>query len=179
MYSMSKPLNDISTKRSRRKQLKLLVSGMFGLLVLAFAFVSLRSLSGVESDNSRQQDLSLGQLPLGQPTLRRVDGRRLWITRLSEQQSRDASLNNPFLMDLQSGCQLQQVICAFSATAAKHSLDIAFSQKAPPQLPGQANWLGGFVDPTSGAVFDLFGRPYRLLRESDQQRLEIVKLEPH
>lgn len=152
---------------------------MFGVLLMAFVFVSLKSLSGVETANSQQQGLSLEQLPLGQATLRRVDGRRLWITRVSDQQRRDAALNKPFLIDSQTGCQPQQAICALSATAAKHSLDIAFSLKAPPQLPDQANWIGGFVDPTTGAVFDLLGRPYRLRRGSDQQRLEVVKLEQH
>ena len=174
---MSKLSNDISAKRSRRKQLKLLVSGMFGLLVLAFAFVSLQSLNGVEPDSSRQQGLSLEQLPLGQPVLRRVDGRRLWITRLSDQQSRDAAFNNPLLMDSKTGCQPQQAICALSATAAKHSVDIVFSQTAPPQLPDEANWVGGFVDPTTGAVFDLLGRAYRLGSDSDGQKLEVYNFD--
>lgn len=170
---MSKPSNDLLIKRSRRKQLKRLVSGMFALLVLAFVFVSLQSLTGVESDNSRQQSLSLEQLPVGQTVLRRVDGRRLWITRLSDQQSRAAVLNNPFLIEPQSGCQAQQAICALSATAVKHSVDIVFSQKAPPQLPDQASWAGGFVDPTTGAVFDLLGRAYRLGRDSDRQTMQV------
>ena len=151
---------------------------MFGLLLLAFVFVSLKSLSGAESENFRQQGLNVEQLPLGQPTLQLVDGRRLWITRLSDQQSRDAALNKPFLIDdSQSGCSPQQAICALSATAAKHSVDIVFSRTAPPQLSDQVNWRGGFVDPTTGGVFDLLGRPYRLRRASDQQRLEKVDLE--
>jgi hypothetical protein len=170
---MLKPLNDISGDRSRREQLKFLVRGMFGLLLLAFVFVSLRSLNGVESDNSLHQALSIDQLPLGKTTLRRVDGMRLWITRLSDQQRRDAALNKPFLMDSQTACPPQLDVCALSATAAKYSVDIVFSLKAPPQLPDEANWLGGFIDPTTGAVFDLLGRAYRLGRDSDGQRMRV------
>ena len=140
--------------------------GLFFLYVL-FAGMSVQNPSDEAAESGK-----FTQVLLGQTVLRRVNGHRVWVSRLSAQQQTVLNLNNPYLVDQITSC-VDLEVCVLSASAARHGLDIVFSKKEPPQLPSKVVWNGGFVDPTSGAVFDLLGRPYRLDKPSDTQRMRV------
>ena len=60
-----------------------LVRAMFGILILAFVLILFRSLAGANlttSVNSPFDDVEIGET-----TLRRYQGQRVWVTRLSPQ----------------------------------------------------------------------------------------------
>jgi len=157
----------------RKQQLKIAVSLMFAVMGLFFLYVLI---AGMGAQNSHDTAVERGEfthvLP-GQTVLRRVNGHRVWVSRLSAHQQTVLNLNNPYLVDQISSCGDLEV-CVLLASAARHGLDIVFSKKEPPQLPSKVVWNGGFVDPTSGAVFDLMGRPYRLDKPSDTQRMKAL-----
>jgi len=52
------------------------------------------------------------------------------------------------------------VLCVVAAQTDRSGIEIRYTRERPPQLHHSVPWLGGFVNPTTGAVFDLLGRPY-------------------
>ena len=158
-----------------RKQLKSLVSYMFALMIIGFVYVLFSSLGNnrnVETGADKFSDIKLGQT-----VMRRVDGKRVWITHLSKQQLSQTKLLEPFLISPVSDCGLNTKLCAVLAAVSDNGLELSYSLLPPPQIKGDDLWFGGFVDPTTGAAFDLRGRAYRLNRSSDLQTLEFVELD--
>ncbi len=158
-----------------RKQLKSLVSYMFAIVFIGFVYVlfsSLGSNTKVEAGVDRFSDIKLGQT-----VMRRVDGQRVWLTHFSNQQLKQTKLLEPFLINSESGCGVNIKLCAVLAAVSGNGLELSYSLLPPPQINGDDLWIGGFVDPTTGAVFDLLGRAYRLNRPSDVQTLELVELD--
>lgn len=144
---------------SRRDVLIRAVKGMFAILALAFLFVLLRSLSGpsVISDPAAAFD----DVQIGQTALRRYQGQRVWATRLSKPQRQQAKELDAVVQDPNLGCPASVTICALSAKTARDGIELMFSQAAPPTLKSGLPWFGGFVDPSSGAVYDRLGRWYK------------------
>ena len=54
-------------------------------------------------------------------------------------------------------------------------LDLSYTLKAPPQIPEEVPWEGGFVDPSSGSVFDLLGRSYSVTNDDGRTSLAILE----
>lgn len=144
----------------RRETLLKVVQWMFLALGLAFLFVLFRSLSGppLTIDTGHPFD----DVETGETALRRIDGDRVWVTRLSALQRSQAVELATVVADPNSGCKAIVVVCALHTNTQQAGIEIAFSVKAPPQLPATTPWYGGFIDPTSGAVYDRLGRAYRL-----------------
>ncbi|GHA19633.1 hypothetical protein GCM10008090_31660 [Arenicella chitinivorans] len=143
-----------------RETLLKLVQWMFLMLGLAFLFVLFRSLSGppLTVDTGHPFD----DVETGETALRRINGDRVWATRLSALQRSQAIELANVVMDPNSGCKAVVAVCALHAETQQNGIEIAFSLKAPPQLSRQTPWYGGFIDPTTGAVYDRLGRAYRL-----------------
>ena len=158
-----------------RSNLLTLVKVMFGVLIFSFIYVLASSLGEMDTPPAQADSEMFSNLPIGQTAMRRVAGHRAWLTRPSEQQIRHAISLNAILVDPESGCRTTVDVCILLAATARDGIDLSYSKTAPPQLPMDAGWPGGFVDPTSGAVFDLFGRAYRLGRDSDRQTVQVLK----
>lgn len=146
---------------------------MFAVMGLFFLYVLIAGMGAQTPHSTAVERGEFTHVLSGQTVLRRVNGRRVWVSRLSAQQQTVLNLNNPYLVDQISSCGDPEV-CVLLASAARHGLDIVFSKQQPPQLPSKVIWDGGFVDPTSGAVFDLLGRPYQLGKSSDTQRMKAL-----
>ncbi len=140
-------------------------------LVLAFLFVLFRSLSGPSNTSSSAQSV-FDNVVVGQTALRRSGKQRLWATRLSDAQRGQAKKLNDWLADASAGCSIEQTLCVVLAESQRSGIDLVYSAKAPIQLPQKAPWFGGFIDPSTGGVFDFMGRAYKDVR-SDDQRSEL------
>jgi len=57
--------------------------------------------------------------------------------------------------------QLNKVYCVLAATTNRDGVYLQYTLKEPPQLLVDTPWFGGFVDPDSGAIYDLIGRAYQ------------------
>jgi len=143
---------------TRRDALTKLVKGMFTLLILAFLYVLFRSLSGpsiLEESNTVFDDVQDGQT-----VLRRVNGTRVWATRLSASQRSEFAELSSFVYDPDSGCEVSTIICAVLAKTPRDGVEIVFTEPEPAQLVSGTPWFGGFVDPSTGVVYDRLGRAY-------------------
>ncbi|MEM7358020.1 MAG: hypothetical protein AAF431_02865 [Pseudomonadota bacterium] len=160
----------------RRASLLRAVKIMFALLGLALFYVLISSLGGEAGRKQQSSSVEFDDIAPGQTVGRRINGQAAWISRISGQQRQDLISLQPYLLDPTSGCPVSVPVCALSASGARDGIQISYSKKAPPQLPRDAAWYGGFVDPASGTIFDLLGRAYRLGRESDQQTMQQITL---
>ncbi len=144
--------------RPRKIWLIKLIKSMFLFLGLAFAFVLFRSLSGpalTTSVNSPFDDVELGET-----AMRRLLGQRVWATRLTPLLRRQLKELESSIDSSSQGCLAEQVLCVVAAQTDRSGIEIRYTRERPPQLHHSVPWLGGFVNPTTGAVFDLLGRPY-------------------
>lgn len=155
-----------------------MVKTLFILLGISFTYVLFVGMGGQVTSKPVNHASQFSDLTLGQTTPRRVADQLVWVTRLNAQQREQLIQSQEQLINPQSGCDSQLAFCVLSAATARHGVNITYSKMPPPQLPGNANWIGGFVDPSSGATFDLLGRAYRLGRDSDAQTMQIVQFMP-
>jgi len=151
----------------KRFVLSRLIRAMLALLGFAFLFVLFRSVSGPSLTSSPSN--AFDNVVIGQTALRRSGGQRVWVTRLSEAQKRQVIKLNAFVVDRQSGCTVSNVLCLIKSESSRSGIDLVYSSSAPEQLPEDAAWFGGFVDPASGGVFDFMGRAYKEVRSNDQR----------
>ena len=157
----------------RRAILSRLIRGMLTILGLAFVFILFKSLGGPSLTSNANE--AFDNVEIGQTAIRRLANRRVWVTRLSEQQARQAALLEGALINPSAGCKLPLGLCVISAESSRNGIDIVYTQTAPPQLPKGVEWFGGFVDPASGGVFDFLGRAYKGVRSNDRREaLELV-----
>jgi hypothetical protein len=49
------------------------------------------------------------------------------------------------------------------------------TERAPPQLPRSVKWYGGFVDPSTGSVFDQLGRAYLMNDQSQKSVMRVLE----
>ncbi len=120
----------------------------FGILGLGFALVLFMSLS----NQAQHKDPQLfSDLISGQTSKRRINGVRVWVSRLDTQQHESLGPNHP--------CKSLE-FCIIAAEGSGSGLDLVYTLEPPPQLTSAQPWVGGFVDPSSGDVFDLAGRAY-------------------
>jgi len=159
----------------KRKVLGTCIRLMLIILVLAFLFVLFKSLGGPSSTSTNAASV-FDSVVIGQTALRREGQERFWATRLSKLQRRQVSEINPWVIDAESGCHPDVVLCIVSALSQRSGIDIVYLANAPSQLPKGAIWHGGFIDPATDAVFDFMGRTYKNV-ETDDQRISL-RLKP-
>lgn len=144
-----------------------LIRAMSALFVLAFVFVLFRSLSGPSLTSS--SGATFDNVVIGQTALRRLAKERVWVTRLSPSQARQAGELNTLVVDALAGCRPRAVLCVLSAKSSRNGIDLVYVATPPAQLPSGLLWYGGFVDPATGGVFDFLGRAYKAVRSSDER----------
>ncbi len=142
-----------------RQRLQRTIKLMFLGLILAFVFVLLRSLSG--PSNFTNPKTLFDDVVIGQTAARRLGNQRVWVTRLSDEQRQQAKQLDNFLIDPMAGCDSLKDLCVLAAASNRAGIDITFTTNPPIQLSSKSVWFGGFVDPTTGEVFDRLGRAYK------------------
>lgn len=157
----------------KRVILSRLIRAMLLLLVMAFLYILFRSLGGPSLTVSTNN--AFDNVVIGQTALTRVDRQRVWVTRLSKSQVRQAKALDSSVKDAQAGCKPSITLCVITAESLRSGVDIVYLATAPEQLPRGAPWFGGFIDPSSGGVFDFLGRAYKGVRSGDERdSLELI-----
>lgn len=166
----------------KRKILSRAIATMFALLALGFIYVLFSGLSSQNNSsviNSKAiTDINLPKSPmfdieLGRSEIRRHQGQRLWVTQLAPQQLTELATLEDWLVDVNSGCSTQQVWCAVRTKTQQSGIELRYVKNRPPQLESLSVWVGGFVDPTNGAVYDLLGRAYKQNKASNSQAINV------
>ena len=129
-----------------RQLLRRLITAGFSLLLIGFVYILVRGLGG-GPELDRPAEFS--DITIGQTAKRRLQGQRVWVTRFDQTSSDKLDAEHP--------CAITPV-CIVSAVGQNDSVDIMYSAAPPPQLARGIEWNGGFVDPSSGVVYDLSGR---------------------
>ncbi len=160
---------------NKRVVLSRAIRGMLIVLCLAFLFVLFRSLTGPSITASTASVFD--NVVIGQTALRRVDRQRVWVTRLSSAQRRQAAELNAMVLDANKGCDSTKALCLINAQSSRAGIELVYLKEAPDQLPSNLVWYGGFVDPVSGGVFDFMGRAYKDIRSNDE-RVSLELFEP-
>ncbi len=149
-----------------------IIKVMFLILFVAFVYVLLSG-TRVNGLYDKQPKKKFGNINIGETVLRTHKGQRVWVTRISEQQRRQYSSVTTQVVT-EGGCDPNANLCVLVANTNVAGINISFAKEAPPQLPNNVAWVSGFVNPTSGAVYDLWGRAYRF---SEVASLNVTTLE--
>ena len=148
---------------------------MFLSLVAFLFYVLLSSLSG--PSNIGNTVTLYDDVMIGQTAKRRDGSERVWVTRLSKSQLSHATELDDFVVAPTAGCSRNQVLCVILANTDSPGIDVVYSATSPNGFPAGVPWYGGFVDPSTGEVFDLFGRAYQATFK-DQSELKIHQEPP-
>jgi len=146
---------------------------MLIIILFAFVFVLFRSLGGPSL--TKQSEVAFDDVQIGQTAMRRINGVRVWATRLSAEQRQQLIELNSAVVNSNSGCSIEKAVCVLSAKTQRSGINIVFSKEHPIQLASELNWYGGFVDPSNGSVYDRLGRAYRSMRQTNRRdALEVL-----
>ena len=129
---------------------------MFAVVIVAFVYVLLRSLSPTIDDETEL----FQNIVEGQTAMRRLDGRRVWISHLSERQRRALQTMPEETVNTGSGCPVSAQYCIVDAASARAGIELVYSQQRPGIMLASTPWVSGFIDPSSGAIYDILGRAY-------------------
>lgn len=158
--------DDVPRRRLLRRALGWLVGA--GLFVFFSVFLyGLFSPAGPPSTAV----IDFGGLAAGEARLLGWSGRPVWVHHRDPEQLEAIELSAGHVRDTagateprlpQQGRSLLPQYGIFLAETRSPGILVRFVKHRPRGLPGDVPWHGGFVDPRSGEVFDLAGRPYRL-----------------
>jgi len=111
----------------------------------------------------------LKDITIESTTLKRDGNKRYWISHLSKKQMSQldglkqwvssVSNCNRQLFDLISQENIKQY-CAVRADTINEGIILRYLKSPPPKLNNKTPWIGGFIDPSSGDLYDLLGRKY-------------------
>lgn len=155
---------------------------MCGVVILAFASILLngtffnpRMVATSEPSSAAVVNTLFDDIALGESDLRRIDGRISWVSYLSANQISRLNQFTSTQVKIGTGCVVSQAHCVLDAETGRTGINIQYSVNAPPQLPSDLPWLGGFVNPLNGVVYDLLGRPY--LFQGEPEPLQVIHVQ--
>ena len=171
---------------NKRQVLTKSVASLFFILLITFCWIIFKGAtsalnpevegkSNSHPHNSPQHPLFEG-LQAGQTVLRRHQRQLVWVIAVDEKTQTQGLLLNGFLLDPNSGCNLDQPFCVLKASTAIDGVNVQFTSQEPSQLANKTPWFGGFVDPTSGELYDLFGRAYAMNKRQEILSLPVVEI---
>lgn len=143
----------------RRNRLGLAIKLLLGVAALMLLYVFFRGIGG-SSRIAYQPKKVFDDVEVGQTAPRRLGSQRVWVTRLSTQQRQEAKAVEPWLVNPEEGCAVTATLCVLPAGSNRAGIDIVYTLAPPKFLAPDIKWFGGFVDPTTGAIYDRLGRAY-------------------
>ena len=133
----------------------------FALIIGALLFVMFSGLSGGISNNIHPDS---DNLVIGETRGQVIEGKRMWVTRFSQNQQQQLAIITAHVQVLSTSCQLTQQICQLATATDLPGVDWRYVKARPDQLKTRQTqslpWVGGFVNPADGRVLDLAGREY-------------------
>ena len=156
------------TTLTRRSVLRALVKAGVSIVLVAFAAVFVRGLLSPGEDSG--DVIELATIAAGSARLESWNGTPVWVVNRSDEQlgalgalsgyvakaaPADASpVTNPQR-------SLKRRYGIYLAETRRPGILVQYTRERPGSLGARTPWFGGFVDPSSGAAFDVAGRPYR------------------
>lgn len=141
-----------------RTSISHLVKIMFGVLALAFLYIAFQvafSPRGYRVERSSWQDV----IP-GTAQMIRRGSQYVWVVRYANVEAENFIALNEFVNTDSSPCEpITHKACEFSGVAGD-GIVIRYLESRPAKLVNDVPWFKGFIDPTSGAYYDRFGRLY-------------------
>lgn len=164
---------------NRRAVLTRVVQSLFLVLILAFVYVLIRGLGTTAPNSSDESTTILNKLSKGATSRYRVKGERIWISRFSDTQLNQLEGLTLFVDNQGPKCGSLEY-CAFKIATSLGGAELVYTENPPMQLSASANWIGGYVNPENGAVYDLRGRAYlnEYLMLSNNQNSQASNLVP-
>ncbi len=132
-----------------------LVAYGFALLIIAFVFVLFKG--SFTSDRQVEYQDAFAELQLGQATMLRYHGDRVWAAKLTARYHTDLKKVTDQTIP---ACLMSVTICIVEAAIPNSSVELVYVTLRPDQLKNSVPWFGGYVNPISGHVYDLYARPY-------------------
>lgn len=155
-----------------RQWLIRLTTLMAFLLVASFVGILIR---GVAWSPSEVKDIEVG-IELGSTELVKHQRQRVWLTRFSPEQRKKIVQITPFVV-VEGGCDTEAEKCLVQSTTNRQGVIVRYVQAKPDTLNNDVVWIGGFIDPTTGAIYDLLGRLYKNSTKNKQVSNSIHFLE--
>ncbi|MEO0369443.1 MAG: hypothetical protein AAF197_11785 [Pseudomonadota bacterium] len=159
---------------------RLVLENIIKLMVIAFVagflfilFIG-ASQHDMESELLRHHDgiqADFKEIRAGDTEMRRVNNQPVWVTNLDAKLVSDLQVLPPFV-ETSGGCAPVEGYCVLDALTERSGILISFSETKPRQLPRDTEFLGGFVNPSNGLVYDRLGRIY--LDQASSTALELV-----
>ena len=164
---------------SKRHFLIFSVASLFTCLFLAFAWVFfnglfIKSATPVATDKLTQ---ITGRVPVGEVAMRRYKNQAIWVVHLSAAQLTVLKEIEPYVFNPKLGCDLNKLYCLLQTQTARDGINVQFSEAEPPQLKTGTPWVGGFVDPNNGSVYDLVGRAYTQNKDKSVKAIKELRIE--
>ena len=164
---------------NKRKALSLSVAGLFAILFIAFAWVYINGLTSISQSSKTNTAKNVSKLfknvAQGQIVLRRYKNQAVWLLHLSKGQLHEVSQLSDYVIDQDAGCDLSSSFCALSALTNRDGINLHYTRQEPPQLLNGTPWYGGYVDPTTGALYDFVGRAYK--QNKNQSVISIKRID--
>lgn len=146
----------------------ILVKGCLLLGLTAFAAVFVKGLvaPGQDSDDV----IDVGGMAPGSARLEGWDGKPVWVVSRSRQQLRELEAVTDYVVKTDGtgnpaldnpGRSLEPAFGVYLAQTVRPGVVVQYTRGRPAGLDDEVPWFGGFVDPASGALFDVAGRRYR------------------
>lgn len=147
------------------------------LALVIFIFILLNGTLGFNplTDAHQQASKITDEIDPGATQLRRGQGQLNWVSHLNAEQLTELAGYAATEVRLDSGCSISSQYCVLSAETGQTGIQFRFSESAPPQVPVDLPWSGGFVNPINGAVYDLLGRAYQF--QGDVDSMTIIPLQ--
>lgn len=145
------------SENKRRQLLKRATVTSLLLIIAVFLYIIFQGLFWSPTLNQAE---SYQTLLMGETQLIRKQQHRYWVTKISDKQREQLSQLMQFIDTNVGGCSIESLVCELDAESQRTGVTVQFVSQRPSRLPSTAPWLGGFVDPATGGVYDLLGRGY-------------------
>jgi len=164
---------------NQRKWLLRLTALISIAFLVSFFYIFIRGLIWSPNSIDNRLDLSAVQLSLGTSDIFQFSGKRVWLTRFSEKQHEQLRNMNEFVYQ-EGGCDLGEIntekesYCMLQVETQIQGVIIRYISERPHSLSKDTPWVGGFINPADGAIYDLSGRLYKqILIDSENTRRHI------
>lgn len=152
----------------------LLIKIMAGIGILAFVYILLASALGVPKH--RQAGSSFLTIASNQTVMRTVQGSRVWATKFGSELLAKRQQTDSWVQQPGSGCDISKPFCLINTQTNRQGIEIRYIEQPPPQLPQSTPWFGGYINPLNSAVYDRFGRGYKINSPAASQQLPLIDI---
>ena len=145
---------------TRRRFLETAIKFMVISGLLVFVFIFLRGLWPVEDGLVEASQQRYEAINPGETKLLRGNAGNVWVTRFDSRTLAAYEVLSQAVEPEPRQCGAQSALCIIPAATDRIGILLRHVTERPAQLDDEIPWQGGFINPATSAVYDLFGRCY-------------------